>query len=242
MSEAASRQQKVVSYRYTFSFQDGATQEFLVELAYDSLEMLAPERAEYPAWTELAYKKCPNCPLDEASHSHCPVARNLVDVVTFLQERYSYEEVEVVAEFHERRHVKRTSLQQAASSLIGIFTVTSGCPVLNKLRPMVDTHLPFMTPDESTYRTISMYLLAQYFRHKQGKQADWELAELVRFLSEARDTNTAFLRRLQSIGVRDASLNALSNLNAMGEITSISIESFDLRRLERIFSDQYGSD
>ena len=37
MSEAASRQQKVVSYRYTFSFQDGATQEFLVELAYDSL-------------------------------------------------------------------------------------------------------------------------------------------------------------------------------------------------------------
>ncbi len=115
-------------------------------------------------------------------------------------------------------------------------------PILSKLRPMVDTHLPFMTPDESTYRTISMYLLAQYFRHKQGKEADWELAELVRFLSEARDTNTAFLRRLQSIGVRDASLNALSNLNAMGEITSISIESFDLRRLERIFSDQYGSD
>ncbi len=242
MSEATPRQQKVVSYRYTFSFKDNETVEFLVELAHDSLEMLAPERTDYPAWTELEYKKCPGCPLDEATHPQCPIARNLVDVVDFLKKRYSYEEVEVVAEFHERRHVKRTSLQHAASSLIGIFTVTSGCPILNKLRPMVDTHLPFMTPDESTYRTISMYLLAQYFRHKQGKTADWELADLVHFLAKARETNTAFLRRLQSIGVRDASLNALSNLNAMGEITSLSIESRDLKRIERIFNDQYGSD
>ena len=230
-----SDQARLVTCRYLFAFPDGSRRQFLIRLDHDSLEMVVDPRESYPPWTELGYKRCPNCPLDESQHRLCPIARNLVDVVEFLEDRLSYQEVEVSVEHHERRYSKRTTLQQAAGSLIGIFTVTSGCPVMNQLRPMVDTHLPFQTPDESTYRTISMYLMTQYFLHKRGEAADWDLRDLVHFLAEARETNTAFCRRLQSIGVRDASLNALSNLNAMGEITSLSIETRDLARLERIF-------
>jgi hypothetical protein len=58
---------------------------------------------------------------------------------------------------------------------------------------------------------------------------------LLRFLSECHETNSAFCRRLQALGGRDASLNAMSILNALGEITSLSIETFDLTRWERIF-------
>src|SRR5262249_45179319 len=78
------------------------------------------------------------------------------------------------------------------SSLIGIFMVTSGCPVMNKLRPMVDTHLPFMTSAESTYRVISMYLLAQFFRQRQGRKPDWALEGLLGVLEAAKETNAAF--------------------------------------------------
>jgi len=105
---------------------------------------------------------------------------------------------------------------------------------------MVATHLPFMTPDESTYRMISTYLMSQYFLHKQGQVADLELKSFLTFLHEARETNSAFCDRIHVLGVKDASLNALSNLNAMGEIVSLSIEAEDLKRWERMFVKHWG--
>jgi Domain of unknown function (DUF6901) len=240
MAGGGSAGNREVQLAYTFSFADGSSRRFALRLDYDTLAMLGPERKELPAWTALSFCQCPNCPLDPAVHPRCPVAANLVDVVDVFKESVSYEEVDVSVEAHGRSYVKRTSLQQAASSLIGIFMVTSGCPILNRLRPMVDTHLPFMDADESTYRMISTYLMAQFFRHKAGQPADWELKDLLRFLSECRETNTAFCRRLQALGVRDASLNAMSILNALGEITSLSIEKFDMSRWERIFAISLG--
>jgi len=241
MADSAPRTPREVTFAYTFAFGDGSVRRFAVRLDYETLGMVAPARTELPAWTELSFCKCPNCPLDEALHPRCPIAANLVEVVDVFKDSISYEEVDVSVEAHGRTYVKRTSLQQGVSSLIGIFMVTSGCPILNRLRPMVDTHLPFMNADESTYRMISTYLTAQFFRHKAGKPADWEMKDLLRFLSECRETNTAFCRRLQTLGVRDASLNAMSILNAMGEITSLSIETFDMSRWERIFQSNLGS-
>ena len=58
-------------------------------------------------------------------------------------------------------------------------------------------------------------------------------------LEECRQTNAALVRRLQTLGINDASLNALAMLNTMGEITSLSIDG-DLKRLQKIFSDHYG--
>lgn len=232
--------QKRVSYRYTFAFDDGRRKEFAVDLDYDTLAMIPPQRDMHPGWTELSYRKCPNCPLSEAEHKRCPIAANLVDVVDFFKDSLSYETVEVSVQAHGRTYLKRTTLQEGVSGLIGIFMVTSGCPILNKLRPMVDTHLPFMTSEESSYRMISMYLMAQYFRERQGLRADWELKDLLRFLAEASETNASFCRRLQSLGIKDASLNAMSTLNALGEITSLSIETEDFARWERIFRESYG--
>jgi len=224
---------------YRFSFKDGRARDFAITLDHATLQVVAAPRESYPEWTALAYKKCPNCPLDEALHPRCPVATNFVDVVEAFKHERSYDEVDVTVDVHERRYLKHASVQQALSAMIGVLTVTSGCPVLDKLRPMVDTHLPFMSPEESTYRVIAMYLLAQYFRNKQGLAPDWDLDQLVGLLEECRRTNAALVRRLQTLGINDASLNALAMLNTMGEITSLSIDG-DLKRLEKIFSDHYG--
>jgi hypothetical protein len=237
---SASRKPREITFAYTFTRGDGSARRFDVRLDYETLAMITPQPRELPVWTELSFCKCPNCPLDEAAHQRCPIAANLVEVVETFKEALSYEEVDVAVEAQGRTYVKRTSLQQGVSSLIGIFMVTSGCPILSRLRPMVETHLPFMNADESTYRMISTYLTAQFFRHKAGKPADWEMKGLLRFLSECRETNAAFCRRLQALGVRDASLNAMSILNALGEITSLSIETFDMSRWERIFEVSLG--
>ncbi|MGE0455206.1 MAG: hypothetical protein AB7O37_16125 [Vicinamibacteria bacterium] len=208
--------------------------EFVVELSENTLSARRRERESYPEWTALEFMKCPNCPLQASQHPRCPIAANLTEVVESFKDAQSFAEVDVEVEYQERRYSKRTSMQQALSSLIGVFMVTSGCPVLDKLRPMVDTHLPFMSPEESTYRTISMYLLAQYFRMRRGLRPDWELKDLVSFLEGCRLTNSAFVRRLQAVGVGDASLNALAMLNTLGEITSLTVDG-DMRRLERLF-------
>jgi hypothetical protein len=231
-----------ISYRYRFGFSDGQSADLLLELDYDTLAMLPAPRERYPAWTALGFYQCPNCPLDERSCPRCPIAANLVPVVALLEDRISYEPVEVSVESEGRRYSKSTSLQQAAGSLIGIFNVTSGCPILDKLRPMVATHLPFMTPDESTYRMISTYLMSQYFLHRHGRDADLALTGFVAFLEEARETNASFCARLHALGVKDASLNALANLNAMGEIVSLSIEEGELERWERLFLKHWGRD
>lgn len=224
---------------YRFTFKDGRAREFALSLDHETLQVVQAPRASWPEWTALAYKKCPNCPLDEAHHPRCPVAANLVEVVLAFKDERSYDEVDVTVDVHERRYLKHASVQQALSAMIGVLTVASGCPVLDKLRPMVDTHLPFMSPEESTYRVIAMYLLAQYFRDRQGLPPDWDLDQLVGLLEECRRTNAALVRRLQTLGINDATLNALAQLNTMGEITSLSIEG-DLKRLEKIFSDHYG--
>jgi len=229
-----------ISYRYRLAFAEGESAELLLELDYDTLTMLPESRERYPTWTALSFHKCPNCPLSESTHPRCPIAANLVPVVELLKDRISYEKVEVSVESEGRRYSKATSLQQAASSLIGIYNVTSGCPILDKLRPMVATHLPFMTSDETTYRMISTYLMSQYFLHRHGREADLELKGFLDFLHEARETNASFCARLHALGVKDASLNALANLNAMGEIVSLSIEDGELERWERLFLRHWG--
>jgi hypothetical protein len=147
----------------------------------------------------------------------------------------SWAPVQVLVETPERTYSRHTDLQQGLSSMIGLVMATSGCPILARLRPMAFTHLPFMSPEESTFRTLSMYLLAQHMRQRAGLAPDRNLEHLLGLLEQCRETNMAFVRRLQSLGVKDATLNALARLNALGEITSLSVES-DLSRLEALFS------
>lgn len=225
-----------VTFLYTFELSDGTRREFTVALDHGTLEAQDTRGPRpLPAWTALDFEKCPNCPLESSRVPHCPVAASIVDMVECFKDRYSHEQVKVTVEARGRAYVKTTDLQQAISSLLGIYMVTTGCPVMNKLRPMVDTHLPFMSSDESAYRTLSMYLTAQYFRRRNGRLPDWDLDGFIALLEDCRKTNAAFCQRLRSLGIRDSTLNALAQLSAMGEITSLSVETDDLKRLEKIF-------
>ncbi|MCU0242776.1 MAG: hypothetical protein MUF51_10185 [Vicinamibacteria bacterium] len=231
--------ERTIKYVYRFEFPDGSHQQYSVFLEYATLTILPPPRTSYPEWTALEYKKCPHCPLDPAKNPRCPIAANLVDVVAFLKDWRSFDQVDTIVIARNRTYSKRTSLQEAASALLGIFMVASGCPILNKLRPMLATHLPFMDSDESTFRTISMYLTAQYFLAKNGRPADWSLANMLPFLKDCHMANAGICERLRSLGIRDAVLNALAVLNMQGELTCITLETGDFDRWRRVFAEHY---
>ncbi|PHS73991.1 MAG: hypothetical protein COB59_12450 [Rhodospirillaceae bacterium] len=225
---------------YTFQFPDGITKEFSVKLDFNTLSLIHTAKETYPDWTKLEYCQCPNCPLSTEDHLRCPIALNLSDLIDSFSDSISYENVSVSIVTDARAYHLDTTLQRVLSSLIGIYMVTSDCPIMDKLRPMVDSHLPFATSEETTYRMITMYLMAQYFRNKHGKDPDWELNHFVDLMREISSVDIAFSKRLRSIQIKDASLNAITILHTYGQSASFSIEEQDLSRMESIFMKHYG--
>lgn len=224
---------EVIAYRFTFP--DAASCEFSVELRRPSLEAVSAPSGGEPAWTALAFRQCPNCPLNADDHPHCPVARNLAPIAEAFENRMSYDTVNVTVHSEARTYQKTCPLQEGVSSLMGLIMATSGCPHLDKLRPMVFTHLPFATSEQTTYRAVSMYLLAQFFRQRAGGTPDWDLKDLARTYQNIQAVNRAFAKRFAGIPEKDANRNAIVKLDSLARITAFSIAEHWWEDIESIF-------
>jgi hypothetical protein len=104
------------------------------------------------------------------------------------------------------------------------------------LRPMVRFHLPFATIEETVYRSVSCYLLGQYFKVKKDKKPDWDLKGLAEAYEEIQKVNLGITNRLRSISDEDANANAIIVLDVFAKALSSSI-FVDLRELEYLYQD-----
>ena len=227
---------KTLRFLYRFRFPNGQTKEFEIGLDRDTLALVSGTGPKPPDWTKLSYKQCTNCPLNEREHPDCPVAVNLSGVMEFFRTAASIETLEVEIVTEARTYKKQETLQQALGSLVGIIMVTSGCPVLDQLRPLVRTHLPFATLEETHYRVISMYLLAQYFLHQSGHEPDWTLQGLPKIYDEIQTVNRCFNERISGVQSGDAASNALVVLNCKADYTNILLSEADLNQIKKLFS------
>jgi hypothetical protein len=224
-----------ITYNYKFIFKNRVEREFNIELDSVTLNLMQTRNEACPEWTKLSCFKCPNCILDERQYEFCPIAVSMVDVIDYFSNFVSYESVEVIVTAEERKYIKSVSLQHGVSSLIGIYMVTSGCPILEKLKPMVRFHLTFASIEETKYRAISMYLLAQYFLYQQGSQPDWDLKKLAQAYENVRIVNESFCKRLRTIKGKDANLNALVVLDIFADSVNFSIDSRMVNDLDYLF-------
>jgi len=219
---------------YHFTFKDNVKAIFSINLRLRDLSYIPENSKPKPSWTRLAYNQCENCPLKADQHPYCPVALNLSDIITKFRDLKSYEKVLLRVETPERVYEKETPLQHGLGSLIGIIMVTSGCPIMHILRPMVRFHLPFATIEETVYRSISCYLLSQYFRSKKGKNPDWNLTGLAGAYNDIQMVNMGMTDRLRSISEEDANANAIVVLDVFAKALPSSI-FVDVRELEYLF-------
>jgi hypothetical protein len=211
--------------RYEFSH-GGATKAFSITLDPKILQNTAPAPSSPPAWAKLSFQKCSNCPLREEDSPSCPAALTLSEVVESFADIFSYERVSARVTVPERVYENvDVSVQEALSSLLGVYMVTSGCPVLAKLRPMVRFHLPFASELETVTRTTSMYLLAQYLVAQDGGTPDWSLEGLSKNYEETTKVNRAFAQRLRAAVKKDANVNALIRLDSVARSVTDLIES-----------------
>jgi len=216
------------TYEYRFTFQDGEEVAFEVQLNAETLAYIAPANAPAPDWARLETETCQHCPLAQApdSPTYCPIARNIAPIVEAFTDHDAHEKVEASIHSSVRAFSKEDiSLQVALSSLLGIIMVTSGCLDMDRLRPMVRFHLPFATIDETIYRTVSTYLMAQYYRQYRGLKPDWELRGLVQTYKRVMNINQKICERLRLASNKDANVNAVVILDAFAQMMPISIKS-----------------
>lgn len=214
-----------MNVNYNFRFQDGRQVEFKV--TSQPAEVVSP----LPSWARLEHCQCSNCPLKPADSPHCPAATEILPVVNAFQADEAYQKVEVTVTDERRAYSKSTSLEEALRSLLGLKMATSGCPVLGELKSMAVHHLPFANTDEFIMRSVSHYLLQQYFAKRNHQEPDWELKGLVERNQRLQLVNQALWQRIHSVCKGDSNLKALLNFFSMASSVSFSLES-QLRKLE----------
>lgn len=231
-----------LKFRYKFIFRDGGVKEFVVRLNGATLALKTEKRDSYPEWTKLDFERCANCPLPEEGNEHCPVALGLYDVLDFFKDFLSSADTYLNIEAENRTYLKRTPLSTGVSALIGLVMATAGCPIFDKLKPMVRTHLPFPTLQESMYRFLAMYMLSQYFQAQRGKEPDFKMEGMLKLLDDVRSANKNFCKRLYSVCRKDASLNAIVHLDCFADNTAFFLKKKGLEDVEKTFHAHFEND
>jgi hypothetical protein len=194
------------------------------------------DKADYPAWTELEFKQCDNCPLNRQEYSHCPAAIDAKEIILGFKEILSCSVADVRVLTPEREYLKRCDAQTGLRALIGFVMATSKCPILSKMRGMAHYHLPFTSVDEIVFRVTSSYLLTQYYVYQEKGEADWELVGLKKHYKDLLTLNYDFLQRIRAASEADSNLDVLSTLFSISSLISVSLEQH-LQTIKPLFVD-----
>lgn len=211
-------------FLYKLAFADGNSLEFPIRIDKASNSFVPNTPRLPPAWAQLDYEQCSNCPLNKTDVPICPVAANLVPLIELCGAISSYQTVKMQVVTPERTISGETSAQRVLSSILGLIIATSPCPHTEYLKPMARFHLPLASDDETIYRVSSMYLLAQYFLYKNGKPYSLELDNLSEIYRNLQVINRALASRLRAAISDDATVNGIILLDLLGQSVSWSIE------------------
>jgi hypothetical protein len=165
----------------------------------------------------------------------CPAALAMKPVVEVFGGRVSYETVLMTVQRDEIKLEARITNQRAMRSLIGLLLPLSSCPVMMRLRPMAQLHLPLSSKEQTAYRFLGMHFIAQYLRHRRGQTPDWELGSLLDLLEDVRLTNIKLAKRIREVTEADATVNALVLLDAFADSVALNVEQY-LVQLEPLYS------
>jgi hypothetical protein len=226
---------ETIGIQYAFRLPDGRQEVFALRLDAESLELVNTVPDTLPDWAKLDCHQCPHCTLDISTHPYCPVASRLSDVVTQFANILSYDRVRVEVITAERAIWQDTSAQIGVGSLMGLIIAASGCPYMVFFRPMARFHLPFATDEETVCRSVSMFLLGQYFVRKAGGQPDMDLKRLKDIYRQVKLINACILDRLRIVAQKDSTLNAVITLDVFAQGIMFGIED-SLEDMRQVFA------
>ncbi len=209
---------------YEFELNSGVAKKFDIVLNKETLALIREKSEAPPEWARLEFKQCSNCPLNTTLTPYCPIAANLAGIVREFKDVTGPDKATVMVHVKERAYFKTCSILEGLSPLLGIVMTTSGCPIMEPLKPMVRYHLPFASLDETVFRMMSMFLMAQFIRSRSGKKPEWSLDGLSRIYEEVKKLNKDFGLRMRAAAKSDANIHALVKLNVFAVMMPIEAE------------------
>jgi len=214
LDDDTARPEQVVEIAYCISNAEGHAQHYVIKLDGQSARLLNQPPASPPDWTRLEVCRCTNCPLDVATHSHCPLAVQVAQVVDDWATAFSFQDVDYSVTTSERRFSGTTEAKKILGSLLGLIMATSDCPRMLFLRPLARFHLPMASPEETAFRALSAYLLERYFL-ANDKVSTATLDGFIERYTEIQTVNEGLAARIKVASQEDAVIDAVLGLDLL---------------------------
>lgn len=221
---------------YRIKLSEELTEEFDYEMDAETLEIIAePLLGNLPAWTELGFKQCPNCPLKPEEHPHCPMAVQLHRIVGRLHDTRSIDEVTLEVITEQRKVSQTLPLQNALGSMLGLVLPISGCPRTAGMKPLARFHVPLASEEETVFSVAGMYLLAQYFVNVKNKNGVLSFDGLIHAYNELHIVNKYVASRLQAVTSSDSVKNAITLVDMYSSLMPMLLQD-QLVEIRRFFN------
>lgn len=214
-----------VNVVYRIRLSEAITEEFDYEMDGTTFDLIpARQTAKPPAWTELGFKQCPNCPLKPDKHPYCPVALQLHAIVERFHTTRSIDEVMLEVVTEQRTTTQTTTLQEALASMLSLVFPVSGCPRTEGMKPLARFHVPLASEEETVFNVAGMYLLAQYFVNLKNKNGVLSFEGLIRMYDELHIVNKTVASRLQEVTSSDSLKNAITLLDMYSSLIPMLLQ------------------
>lgn len=179
----------------------------------------------HPEWTRLGCNQCSNCPLDPATVEYCPAALDFADIAQHFANTASIERADVWVHTKERSYFKNCDMQNILRSLFGLIMASGSCPILSRLKPLAEFHLPFASLEETVHRMTGTYLIRQYLIKCQGHgEPDWDMKGLQQLYHELKVVNMALMQRIRQASKEDANINAIQTFVSISSIVEMGVD------------------
>jgi hypothetical protein len=209
---------------YSFSFDDDKDLSYTIDVDRSGMRKEF-NKNNIPEWVLLSHCKCSNCPLSDEDTPVCPAAFDIQDVIEDFQSKPASQKVNINVIASDRSYSKRTNVEEGLRSLMGLVLATSQCPILSQLKPMAIHHMPFSSSNEFILRSVSVYLLQQYFEYREEKKPDWDLKGLIDRNKQLQLVNQALWQRIHLDNNNDSNLKTLLSFFSMSSSVSVSLET-----------------
>lgn len=225
-----------VTIVYRVTLRDGVKEEFRYDMDGETFDIVPSRReGKLPAWTELAFRQCPNCPLKPELHPHCPVALQLHGIVDRLHATRSIDVVNVEVETEQRTVSRKTELQNALSSLLTLVFPVSGCPRTEGMKPLARFHMPLASEEETVFNVSGMFLLAQYFVNLKNRNGVLSFDGLIAMYGDLHVVNKHVASRLKEVTSSDSLKNAITLLDMYSSLVPMLLQD-QLVEIRRFFN------
>lgn len=103
-----------IPFKYIFILPGENQIQIDIQIDAQNLNIINHSSDPLPGWAGLAFFQCPHCPLTITTHTHCPLAANLVNIVNQLDNLYSYHEIQVKVVMKNRTISKKTTVKKVS--------------------------------------------------------------------------------------------------------------------------------